>query len=232
MCVTRLQKCECMRRICMDTICMCSVYATIARSVFVARHFGTPQAAQRSSSSLSKKQAVPSGQAIPVYFKCVLSACVCVWTPPCKNVCTSLHTYTKSMSSIGLPDLILTLRLLAWRQESLWGKLKAMTTKWEDGESKRQSHLAWPQLTAAHLLDKLKKINKFWRHLKLQLLSYKYTEQFSFSNRMLFQRFTPRVLAAGVNRGCGASLCVAVCVFVTNKVPQGCLGHLGIAVRS
>lgn len=156
-CVKRLQKCECMRRICMDTICMCPLYATIDQSVFVARHFGTPQAAQRSSSSLSKKQAVPSAQAIPVYFKCVLSACVCVWTPPCKNVCTSLHTYTKSMSSIGLPDLILTLRLLAWRQESLWGKLKAMTTKWEDGESKRQSHLAWPQLTAAHLLDKLKK---------------------------------------------------------------------------
>lgn len=216
--------------ICMDTICMCSLYATIAWSVFVARHFGTPQAAQRSSSSLSKKQAVPSGQAIPVYFKCVLSACVCAWTPPCKNVLTSLHTYTKSMSSIGLPDLILTLRLLAWRQESLWSKLKAMTTKWEDGESKRQSHLAWPQLTAAHLLDKLKK--KFWGHLKLQLLSYKYTEQFSFSNRMLFQRFTPKILAVGVNQGCGASLCVAVCVFVTNKVPQGCLGHLGIAVRS
>lgn len=66
--------------------------------VFVACHSGTPQAVQLSSSSLSKKQAAPSGQPTPplssLETRCV---CVCEYVFVCVAftiTCTNANTRT------------------------------------------------------------------------------------------------------------------------------------------
>lgn len=124
----------------MYSICMYVMWLHVC--VFVACHSGTPQAVRLSSSSLSKKQAAPSGQPTPTLSsletQCVWVSVVCVWvclafTITCPNVNT--HTRTNACTFTGLrnvPQLPFHLSLvhthtLAQIHSSLTGTMKLIS---------------------------------------------------------------------------------------------------------